>query len=75
MDALLLLYVIIAVWHAAKEYFRKREILLRNERILLQTISFDLTVEHPYRYLLSYVKALSGCASVNLILKLTACFC
>ncbi|XP_063931467.1 cyclin-K-like isoform X2 [Zophobas morio] len=42
------------------EYFRKREILLRNERILLQTISFDLTVEHPYRYLLSYVKALSG---------------
>lgn len=28
--------------------------------MLLQTVSFDLTIEHPYEYLLGYVKALKG---------------
>ena len=28
------------------------------ERILLQTIKFDLQVEHPYKYLLKYAKML-----------------
>lgn len=30
------------------------------ERILLQTIKFDLQVEHPYTYLLKYAKCLKG---------------
>lgn len=30
------------------------------ERILLQTIKFDLQVEHPYTFLLRYVKQLKG---------------
>lgn len=30
------------------------------ERILLQTIRFDLQVEHPYSYLIKYAKALKG---------------
>lgn len=30
------------------------------ERILLQTIKFDLQVEHPYSYLLRYAKCLKG---------------
>jgi hypothetical protein len=30
------------------------------ERILLQTIKFDLQIEHPYQYLLKYAKALQG---------------
>lgn len=30
------------------------------ERILLQTIKFDLQVEHPYCYLLKYAKCLKG---------------
>ncbi|KAF7997326.1 hypothetical protein HCN44_005603 [Aphidius gifuensis] len=30
------------------------------ERILLQTIKFDLQVEHPYSYLLEYAKCLKG---------------
>ncbi|KAH0534300.1 cyclin-K-like [Cotesia glomerata] len=30
------------------------------EKILLQTIKFDLQVEHPYSYLLKYVKCLKG---------------
>lgn len=30
------------------------------ERILLQTIKFDLQVEHPYQYLLKYAKCLKG---------------
>ena len=30
------------------------------ERILLQTIKFDLQVDHPYGYLLKYAKTLKG---------------
>jgi cyclin K len=30
------------------------------ERILLQTIKFDLQVDHPYGYLLKYAKSLKG---------------
>jgi cyclin K len=30
------------------------------ERILLQTIKFDLQVDHPYQYLLKYAKTLKG---------------
>lgn len=30
------------------------------ERILLQTIKFDLQVEHPYQFLLKYAKCLKG---------------
>lgn len=37
-----------------------KEEVLTLERILLQTINFDLQVEHPYEYLLKYAKALKG---------------
>ncbi|XP_034944367.1 cyclin-K-like [Chelonus insularis] len=37
----------------------KQEILTL-EKVLLQTIKFDLEVEHPYSYLLEYVKSLKG---------------
>ncbi|XP_011861334.1 PREDICTED: cyclin-K [Vollenhovia emeryi] len=37
----------------------KEEVLIL-ERILLQTIKFDLQVEHPYSYLLKYAKCLKG---------------
>jgi hypothetical protein len=30
------------------------------ERILLQTIKFDLQVEHPYSYLLKFSKLIKG---------------
>ena len=30
------------------------------ERILLQTIKFDLQVDHPYTYLIKYAKCLKG---------------
>jgi len=30
------------------------------ERILLQTIKFDLMVEHPYAYLLKFAKLVKG---------------
>lgn len=33
------------------------------ERILLQTIKFDLQVEHPYQFLLRYAKQLKGITS------------
>lgn len=39
------------------------------ERILLQTIKFDLQVEHPYQFLLRYAKQLKG-TSVSLCLFL-----
>lgn len=37
-----------------------KEEVLTLERILLQTIKFDLQVEHPYSYLLKYAKCLKG---------------
>lgn len=37
-----------------------REEVMTFEKILLQTIKFDLQVEHPYKYLLQYAKALKG---------------
>jgi cyclin K len=33
-----------------------KEEILTLERILLQTIKFDLQVEHPYQFLLKYAK-------------------
>lgn len=30
------------------------------ERILLQTIKFDLMLEHPYAYLLKFAKLIKG---------------
>uniref|UniRef100_A0A6M2DMG6 Cyclin-K n=1 Tax=Xenopsylla cheopis TaxID=163159 RepID=A0A6M2DMG6_XENCH len=37
-----------------------KEEVLTLERILLQTIKFDLQVDHPYTYLLRYAKCLKG---------------
>ncbi|XP_076463554.1 uncharacterized protein LOC143295808 [Babylonia areolata] len=37
-----------------------REEVMTMERILLQTIKFDLQVEHPYSFLLSYAKQIKG---------------
>jgi hypothetical protein len=34
--------------------------IMTYERILLQTIKFDLQVDHPYGYLLKYAKSLKG---------------
>jgi hypothetical protein len=45
---------------ALQEFHELRDRLLRQECVLLQTLSFDLTVEHPYDFLLSYVKVLKG---------------
>lgn len=41
-------------------YFLQQEEVMVLERILLQTIKFDLQVEHPYMFLLRYVKQLKG---------------
>lgn len=40
-------------------FFHQEEVMVL-ERILLQTIKFDLQVEHPYMFLLRYVKQLKG---------------
>ena len=37
-----------------------KEEVLTLERILLQTINFDLQVDHPYSYLIKYAKSLRG---------------
>lgn len=37
------------------------------ERILLQTIKFDLQVEHPYQFLLKYAKQLKGKETAGII--------
>ena len=37
-----------------------KEEVLTIEKVLLQTIKFDLTVEHPYKYMLQYANGLKG---------------
>eukprot|EP01120_Amphizonella_sp_Union-15-10_P010508 TRINITY_DN4212_c0_g1_i1.p1 TRINITY_DN4212_c0_g1~~TRINITY_DN4212_c0_g1_i1.p1 ORF type:complete len:342 (+),score=69.57 TRINITY_DN4212_c0_g1_i1:92-1117(+) len=44
----------------SEEYKQFREQILINERIVLQTIAFDLRIEHPYTYLLQYIKKIDG---------------
>lgn len=43
-----------------KFFFLLQEEVMTLERILLQTIKFDLQVEHPYSFLLKYAKSLKG---------------
>jgi len=43
-----------------KDHFELKEKILVCERILLQTLCFDLSVEHAYRPLLAYVKSIKG---------------
>eukprot|EP00795_Rhopilema_esculentum_P003210 gene3210-1525_t len=45
-------------WEAFGENPREEVMML--ERILLQTIKFDLQVDHPYQYLIKYGKDLKG---------------
>lgn len=44
--------------------------MLTLEKILLQTIKFDLQVEHPYSYLLKYAKCLKGNYCIYILLLL-----
>jgi len=42
------------------EFWQLRDKILTHELIVLQTIAFDMTIEHPYKYLLMYVKQIHG---------------
>jgi cyclin T len=42
------------------KYAAYRAEILTCEKSLLQTIAFDLTVEHPYKYILDYIKRING---------------
>jgi len=44
----------------SQEFKDLKERILVSERVLLQTLGFDLTVEHAYRPLLAYVKSIQG---------------
>lgn len=44
----------------SQEFWNLRDKILAHELIVLQTIAFDMTIEHPYKYLLIYVKQISG---------------
>ncbi|EGC28862.1 hypothetical protein DICPUDRAFT_10863, partial [Dictyostelium purpureum] len=37
-----------------------RNKVLQNEHLILTTIAFELVVEHPYKYLLEYMKTIQG---------------
>ena len=43
-----------------KEFGEIRDKVLNYERILLQTLNFDMKVEHPYKYLINDVKNIGG---------------
>lgn len=40
----------------SKEYWRWRDVIIYNEEILLEALCFDLTIDHPYKDLLKYIK-------------------
>ena len=42
------------------EYKQLEDKVLRMERLLLQTLKFDLKVEHPYRHLLAFLKKINS---------------
>ncbi|KAG5437691.1 hypothetical protein PCANB_000728 [Pneumocystis canis] len=44
----------------SKEYWRWRDVIIYNEEILLEALCFDLTVDHPYKDLLKYIKHFGG---------------
>jgi len=44
----------------SREFWKMKEQILVSERILLQTLGFELQIEHPYRPLLAYVKAIQA---------------
>ena len=43
-----------------EEFASLRESILTHELICLQTIAFDLTVEHPYKHVINNVKRIQG---------------
>jgi len=45
---------------ASQEFWELMEQILVCERILLQTLNFDLTVEHAYSPMVAYVKSIKG---------------
>jgi hypothetical protein len=49
-----------------------KEQILSHERTVLQTIAFDLTIEHPYKFLLTYVKNIQGQYSILIFFDLWA---
>jgi len=50
-----------------------KEEVLTFEKVLLQTIKFDFTVEHPYKYMLQYAKALKGEAQILFVVDYIFC--
>ncbi|KAG4305833.1 hypothetical protein PORY_000743 [Pneumocystis oryctolagi] len=44
----------------SKEYWRWRDVIIYNEEILLEALCFDLTIDHPYKDLLKYIKNFGG---------------
>lgn len=41
-----------------QEYWQLRDAVVAHEHVLLRTLGFELTFEHPYKYALQYVKSL-----------------
>lgn len=48
----------------SKELLERKDKVLVTERILLQTLNFNLSLEHPYKPLLAYVRATGGTRSL-----------
>lgn len=43
----------------SRKFWELREQVLVSERVLLQTLGFELQLEHPYRELLAYIKSVA----------------
>lgn len=50
-----------------EEFSLLRESILTHELICLQTIAFDLTVEHPYKHVINNVKRIQGMYEMEIV--------
>lgn len=44
----------------SNDYTWLKDQVLQGERAVLQTMAFELTIDHPYKYVLNYVKTFRG---------------
>lgn len=44
----------------SQDYSWLKDQVLQGERAVLQTMAFELTIDHPYKYVLNYVKLFRG---------------
>lgn len=76
--------LMLGTWAVQQEYWRMKQDLILTERALLTKLGFHVAVEHPHKFILSYLRVLGSendgyvlCTSVlfHELHNLTKCLC